>query len=87
MKYFRFTCVEADGDSINAMKESATPITYRTFRKHCTGVDEWALDRGYELRSPGLTLKKDWHVGYFKSHYEGRPVYYIAWSGIEHIWL
>lgn len=87
MKHYRFSCVDADGDSINAMKAEAEKISYQTFRKHCSGVDEWATSKGYELRSPGLTLKKDWAVGFYKSNYEGHPVYYIAWSRIEHIWM
>ena len=33
----------------------------------------------------GLRLKDDWHVGYFKSTYDGKPCYYIDHSRIEYI--
>lgn len=81
-------CVDApNGELIDALKENARQISYRTFRRHCEGVDEWAASKGYDRRSDqGVTLKGDWAVSFHKSTYDGRPCYYICWSGIEYIW-
>lgn len=86
---FLTSCVEADGDDINAMKDTGVPVSYRTFRQHCAGVNEWAAGVGYARASnagSGVTLKGDWHVGYYRGVYRGAPRYYLTWSGIEHIW-
>jgi len=80
-------CIHSTGEAINAMKDKAREITYRTFRKNTEGLDDWALAMGYVLHpSQGLTLKRDWHVGYYKSEYNGKPCYYLTHSAIEHIW-
>ena len=34
-----------------------------------------------------LTLKKDWHVGYSKSTYQGKPCYFITHSAIEYVFV
>jgi hypothetical protein len=80
-------CIHSTGEAINAMKDKAREITYRTFRKHCPDLDTWAQGMGYFLHTAqGLTLKNDWHVAYFKSEYQGKPCYYLVHSAIEHIW-
>lgn len=84
--HYETCCVESDGPSITAMVDRAREITYRTFRRHCAGVDAWAKAHGYGLRPPELTLKQDWHVAYYKSVYRSRPCYFLVWSAIEFIW-
>lgn len=87
--WYKTCCIECDDcvDDLNRMIEEAVPITYRTMRRHCGGLDTWAINHGYELHhTRGLTLKSDWHVGYFKSSFKGRPCYYLVWSAIEFIW-
>ena len=80
-------CVHSTGEAINSMKDTAREVTYRTFRKHCEGLDDWAEAMSY-FRHPaqGLTLKNDWHVAYFKGEYMGKPCYFLTHSAIEHIW-
>lgn len=34
-----------------------------------------------------LTLKKDWHVTYHKSTYQGRPCYFMCHSAIEYVFV
>lgn len=97
-KDYRFvtSCIEADGDDITEMKngwESGVPpveVTYETMLKHCDGMLDKAEELGYERKSSighGLTLKADWHVGYYKGLYQGRPCYFFQWSGIEYVWV
>lgn len=69
------------------MCDAAVDVTYRTVLKHCEGLLDWAKGIGYEVYGPGLKLKDDWHVGFHKSTYNGKPCYYVQWSGIEHIWV
>jgi len=85
--HYTTCCVESTGEAIRAMVEKAREISYRTFRKHCEGLDDWAQAMGY-FRHPsqGLTLKNDWHVTYYKSVFQGKPCYFLVHSAIEYIW-
>jgi hypothetical protein len=85
---YEICCVDAPtGEMISEMKEGSREITYKTFRSHCEGVDAWARSKGYDRTSrQGLTLKADWAVGFYKGTYDGRPCFYLSWSGIEYIW-
>lgn len=70
------------------MNDAAKDVTYRTFRKHCAEVAEWAKKMKYDQRkSQGLTLKDDWHVGYYRSVFQGKACYFIRHSHIEYIWV
>lgn len=86
-------CVAADGPSISAMRdhEACREVSYSTMLRRCAGLLEWAVENNYDRRSNaanshGLTLRNDWHVGYYRSVFRGRPCYYLVWSGIEFIW-
>lgn len=87
-KRYRFEtdCVHSTAEWIDEMTERAVDVTYRTVLRHCEGLLEWAQSVGYVVRGDGLKLKDDWHVGFHKSVYRGKPCYYVQWSGIEHIW-
>lgn len=92
MKRYRFetTCVTARGKDILRMRELAETVTYRTFLSHCFDVLPYARGLGYARavhQGSGITLKRDWHVDYYRSLYQGRPCYYLVHSGIEHIWV
>lgn len=76
-------CVNANGDDINAMVDLAREVSYRTIRRRCADLGEWARSMGY-CRG-GLTLKNDWAVSYYKSTYRKQPCYYILHSAIEYI--
>jgi hypothetical protein len=81
-------CVNSTAEAIDAMVENAVSITYRTFRKHCEDLDEWASRMGYDTGAErgGLRLSKDWAVSYHRSQYWGRPCYFLCHSAIEYIW-
>ncbi len=83
---FETDCIHSDGDSINKMKHQARQISYETMLKYCD-LPGWARQHGYDERSPGVTLRHDPYVGYYKSFYQGRPAYYLVWSGIEQIFV
>jgi len=89
--FFETDCTQCDHrvDALNAMIEEGMEreITYGTMLRHCQGLLTWAKAHGYDLRKDqGLTLRLDCHVTFHKSHFEGRPCYYLQWSGIEFIW-
>ena len=43
---------------------------------------------GYETDpGQGLTMKRDYHVGYYVSEFRGETCYYVKWSAIEHIFV
>jgi hypothetical protein len=83
--HYETSCVSANAEDINEMTEAAVQVSYGTLLKHCEGIKEWERNMGY--RRPGLSLKNDWLVSFWKSKYQGRDCYYICHSAIEHIWV
>lgn len=72
-----------------AMLDRSVGVTYETFRRNvgAYSLDGWAEARGYAKHPrEGLTLKKDWHVGYSRSAWNGVKCYYLTWSAFEFIW-
>ena len=93
MRYLT-NCVEvgmSELEHLQAMQDEGREVTLATGRRHCDPADFRAFERrmGYDTGGErgGLRLKDDWHVGYFKSTWKGRPCYYIVHSAIEHIWV
>ena len=69
----------------------AREITYDTMLRNCDGLLDWARRHNYDPRrnasdSHGVTLRHDPYVGFYRSTYEGKPCYYLTWSGYEHVW-
>ncbi len=87
--HYHTSCVNSTAPLIDAMVDAATTVTYRTFRQHCEGVDDWASGMGYDVGNEkgGLRLCNDWSVSFHRSKYNGRPCYYICHSCIEYIWV
>jgi len=77
---------QEDVPALQEMTRGAKSITYDTMRRHCRGFLDWAKQHGYVIHGNDLKLRNDWHVGYYKSSFKGRPCYYVQWSGIEYIW-
>lgn len=89
---FALRCVEAtDGAEIQAMADTAKPITRRTFLTYIDRAELAQLERGLRYDTGhergGLRMSRDWHVGYYRSTYQGRPCVYFDHSRIEHIFL
>lgn len=85
MFQFVTDCVSSTCELITDMVDSSREITYKTFFKYVS-LSEVANMLGYETDPrKGLTIKNDWHVGYYKSVYRGKPCYYVRWSGIEYV--
>ncbi|MCX7173900.1 MAG: hypothetical protein NT159_08235 [Proteobacteria bacterium] len=85
---YHINCISANANDIRDMIDRAREVTVTTIKKHC----RWravAAELGYitGARKSGLRLDADWHVRFHKSRYQGKPCYYIAWSGIEHVFL
>lgn len=38
-------------------------------------------------RQPGLKLRNDYHVRYYKSRFNGKPCIDVDWSAIDHIFV
>jgi hypothetical protein len=80
-------CVNSTYEHIHAMVEREKDVSYKTIRKHCSELREWAEGMGYEwIGNKGLKLKDDYAVSFHKSVYRGRRCYFIRHSAIEHIW-
>jgi hypothetical protein len=79
---------EDPGELINEMTDTATDVTYETMVRHCEGLIDWALSKGYDRRrDQGLTLKDDSYVTFNRGLYDEMRCYFVQWSGIEFIWV
>ncbi len=79
------TCVSSTSELITPMVERARDITFRTFARRCNWVPV-ARSLGYLVgRGNALRLSNDWHVSFHKSVFNGKPCYYLRWSGIEYV--
>lgn len=84
------SCVELttrDLDALHGMVDCGRQVSYRTARDHI-GRDVLASvfpDYKWTRTPGGLSMRHDWHVGYFRSVFRGRPVYYVVHSAIEYI--
>jgi hypothetical protein len=75
-------------DDLNVMRRAGEEISRATFLKHVDSQEMKELEQqlGYERDSrKGLTMAKDFHVGYYKSKLRGCPAVYFVWSAIEHV--
>lgn len=82
--YFVTDCLGSTFEAISMLKESEQAITLSTFRK-AIGGEAWKdlqAMLGYDRSFP---ISKDWHVGYYKGIYLGKPAVFVLWSGIEYI--
>lgn len=80
-------CVLSTDELITELRDSAEDVTEAEFRAACEGVDDWAVAHGYDLDpDDGLTLSEDWHVSWERGTYDGRPCFFLTWSGIEFVW-
>jgi hypothetical protein len=86
---FETDCVGCgDGQAIRDLVETAEPISRREFLRLVDrdSLAEIASNLGYSTRArDGLTMAADWHIGYFRGTWNGRPCAFFQWSAIEHI--
>jgi hypothetical protein len=76
-------CVSSTANAIIEMVNKSREITYETFIKYVSSQEL------LEMFCNGLkwkSLKRDKHVRYYKSTYNGKPCYYLDHSAIEYIW-
>lgn len=76
-------CVSANGEDINAMRDVAVEVSYRTMRRRCGDLQEVARSLHYRRDFP---LSGDPYVAYYRSVFRGELCYYLVHSSIEYIW-
>ena len=84
--HFVTNCIASDSQSIRDLVDSQKDITLRTFRE-AIGVSQWKellATLGYDRHLP---ISRDWHVGYYKSVYQGNPAVFLRHSAIEWIFV
>lgn len=69
------------------MTERGRQISYATARRHIGRDALAAAFPGYDWsrRPQGLTMRRDWHVEYYRSRFRGAPCIYVKWSAIEFV--
>jgi hypothetical protein len=79
-------CINSTAGAIQDMIDLERQVTYRTALKRIGRAELARTFPDYDWhRRGGLTMKRDWHVGYYRSRYLGRPCYFVRWSAIEFI--
>jgi hypothetical protein len=84
--HFVTNCIGSDSESIRDLVDSEKSISLRTFREHI-GVSQWKellAMFGYDRHLP---ISRDWHVGYYKGVYQGKPAVFLRHSAIEWIFV
>ena len=91
MFIYETNCTVANGDDIEAMVDACKEISWKTLVKYVDIHEVADLFPDYNWTAIGLgkgfgiRLKDDHSVRFCKSTYQGRPCYYIEWSGIEYV--
>jgi hypothetical protein len=69
------------------MIDHARRVTYRSAVAKIGRKELGAVfpDYDWSNKPRHLTMRKDWHVAYFRSTFRGKPVYYVKHSAIEYI--
>lgn len=78
--------MDDDAEAIDAMVNGSTEVSARTFRRRCDWTQASEM-LGYDQCPPGLRLDTDFAVSFHKSHFKGRPCYYIVHSAIEYVFV
>ena len=69
------------------MIDSAVEVSYRTLAR-AVGKDQLKQifdEYDWSSRPRDLTMRDDYAVSYYRSIFEGRPCYYVRFSGIEYV--
>jgi len=96
--WFHTTCVNSTLALLEPMIETARQITWATFLRHVSIDEIKSMFPGYSWHGEhcdpntgkptiGFHIKDDFAVTFYKSKYDGKPCYYLDWSGIEHIFI
>lgn len=85
------TCVQVPPEEVHhlfEMMERARPVSISTFRRH-TDWRPVAKSLGYAVgrHSDGIRMEKDYHLGFYRSTWKGKPCYYMDHSRIEHVFV
>ena len=87
MYQYHTCCVNSTYELISDMVNNSTEITANTFFKYVSLQDVNEMF-GYNQNCPLLnSIKKDYHVTYYKSHYNGQKCYYLKHSAIEYVFI
>ena len=85
---YETNCIGSTARWINDMTDQAKKVSYKTLVRR-VGLaqirEQWESIYDFDGEG-GLAMKDDWHIGYYKSKYRGRPCYYIDHSSIEYIY-
>lgn len=84
-------CVDQVGpqgiDDLRDLYANDRQVTYATFARHCDS-ESFARDLGYALgHAPGLKLKNDRCVRFYRSKWKGKPCFYVDQSAVDFIFL
>jgi len=83
----RCTDRSTKASELEELIDRGSQVTFKTFFRHVS-LEAVSDLLGYAYgrsTGPGLHLRNDWHVRFYKSKFRGRPCWYLDWSAIEHV--
>lgn len=87
-KKYRFetSCVNSTAEKISAMTAPwmAKKVKAKTFFNY---VDRKEVEKMLGYEGTDLRIRNDWHVGFYRSRYDGKPCYFLVHSAIEYVWV
>lgn len=84
---YQHDCVSSTAEFVHYLRDREVQITRRTFVKNTNNPGRFIIENslGYHR---GFPITRDHHVTYWKSKLpNGKPVYYVSWSGIEYFFF
>jgi len=79
-------CINNTGCFVNALMDISIDITYRTLVKNVGESQLRTAFPVYDWNNPGLHMKDDCSVSYYRSKFKKDFVYIVKYSGIEYFW-
>lgn len=86
---FVTSCVGCDDvPALEDMIDNAKEISYKEFVRNVSEEQLAQEFPDYDWHGgSGLTMKKDYHVRYYKSTYQTLPAFFVDHSAIEYVWV
>lgn len=82
--FYVHSCPDSTYEDIQALMETERDISVETFRK-AIGPSQWASIQSQLGYDRSFSIRKDWHVRFYKGVYRGIPCVFVRHSRIEHI--
>lgn len=80
-------CVDATAEDIDALRDSAEQITWRTFRSHIPDAKAFFIgEGGLWKETTNEQVENSCFFTFYRGIFREQRCYFATWSGYEWIW-